>query len=221
MPDHNPLTTRQVTPWRATALWLLLFAALGILLTVLSIGVFSWRVNTDLRDLARETAERFEKNLNLRPEVSVGGYVVINAQESLLELATASRVFVVRHRVENTHLFSTKVLEIEAPFTVKAGLDFKKSPLRLRIDPPSHQVTAEMPGPQILSIEMGDLRVVQDESGYWNKLTPQDREEAHRALLSVVRQKALDSSLLVEAKNEAEKRFQELLPPQPFPNPGK
>ena len=64
---------------------------------------------------------------------------------------------------------------------------------------------------------MGDVRVLQDEDGLWNKLTPQDREQAFRALEEKARGKFAELKLLPEARIEGEKRIRELLDKTAWP----
>ena len=58
---------------------------------------------------------------------------------------------------------------------------------------------------------MSDVRVLQDEDGFWNKLTAEDRKQAFRALEDKARKKIANSKLLPEARLEAEKQVRELI----------
>ena len=64
---------------------------------------------------------------------------------------------------------------------------------------------------------MGDVRVLQDEDGLWNRLTAQDREQAFRALEEKARKTFAESNLLPEARLEAEKRIRELIDKTAWP----
>ena len=203
------------------ALWFLLIAGLAAGLMVVVILFFTNRATTEIRAMGADIAARFETAFNVSPEVRVDGLVIIEAKTPLLEVATASRSIVVRHRWEHTHLYSTKVLEIEAPFTAKAGFNLEE-PFRVRIDPHTRIVSADLPKPQILSTEMGEIKILRDEDGLWNKLTAVDREEAFRALREQAKKQFDETALLNEARQEAEARVRELLdstgkPPAPLP----
>lgn len=216
MPDHDPLTPPPTSAaptvhCRTLCLWLLAFAALSVLVAALGAVALTWRITDTTRALANDLADRFERTLNLRPEIRVDGHVLLEAKATILELATTSRTFVVRHRWEQTWLHSTKTIEIEAPFTAKAGLNLGRTPLRLGIDPHTRIVTADFPKPELLSLEMGDVRVMGEGNGLWNRITVHDREEALRDLKALARKTALETSLLAEAALEAEKRIRELI----------
>ncbi|MEX1119911.1 MAG: DUF4230 domain-containing protein [Terrimicrobiaceae bacterium] len=202
-------------------LWFLLIAVLALGLMMVVIVFFTNRATTEIREMGADIAARFEATFNVSPEVRVDGLVIIQAKTPVLELATASRSLVVRHRWTHTHLYSTKVLEIEAPFTAKAGFNLEE-PFRIRIDPHTKIVSTDLPKPQILSTEMGDLKILRDEDGLWNKLTAEDREEAFRALREQAKKQFDETALLNEARLEVETRIRQLLdptsqPPEPLP----
>ncbi len=202
-------------------LWFSLIAALALGLMVVIISFFTNRATTEIRAMGEDLADRFEAAFNVRPEVRVEGLVIIEAKTPVLELATASRSIVVRHRWTHTHLYSTKMMEIEAPFTAKAGFNLEE-PFRIRIDPHTRIVSTDLPKPEILSTEMGEIKILRDEDGLWNKLTAADREDAFRALRDQAKKQFDESALLNEARLEAETRIRELLdktgkPPEPLP----
>jgi hypothetical protein len=192
------------------ALWFLLIAVLALGLMAVVIVFFTNRATTEIRAMGEDVAARFEAVFNVRPEVRVDGLVIIEAKTPVLELATASRTIIVRHRWTHTHLYSTKVLEIEAPFTAKAGFNLEEPP-RIRIDPHTRIVSTDLPKPQILSTEMGEIKILTDEDGLWNKLTADDREDAFKALRDQAKKQFDQSALLNEARLEAETRIRELL----------
>jgi hypothetical protein len=155
----------------------------------------------------------------MRPEIRVDGLVIIEASTPVLEIATVSRTIIVRHRWTQTWLYSTKVLEVEAPFTAKAGFVLNE-PFRLRIDPHTKIVSADLTAPAILSTEMGEIKILSDEDGLWNKLTPSDREEALRALRAQADKQFSESPILHQARQEAESRIRQILEPEKYPAKG-
>ena len=76
---------------------------------------------------------------------------------------------------------------------------------------PDHLHDSTRPIAKLLSIGMSDVRVIRDEDGLWNKLTPQDREEAFRALEKEAEKKFANSNLVSESLYAGEKRIQEVL----------
>lgn len=115
-----------------------------------------------------------------------------------------------RYDWEHTWMKSTKRLEVEATFTARAGFDLQE-PFRIVIDPQTTWISAQFPAPKLISIEMGDVRIHRDEDGLWNKLTPEDREQALKELEKRARKEFERSTILSEALLAGEKRFQEVL----------
>ncbi|MFZ4682004.1 MAG: DUF4230 domain-containing protein [Terrimicrobiaceae bacterium] len=211
MPDNDPLTRpRQKSGCLTVFAWVALAGAVSILLTVLVIWRTGSIVTEEARQMAASVAADFQRTLNFTPEVRVDSVVIVAGTTPALELATATKQALVRHRWTHTWLQSTKNLEIEATFTAKAGFDLSQ-PFRIQINPETKWISAELPQPKILSIGMSDVRIIRDEDGLWNKLTAQDREEAFRALEKEADKKFAASNLVSEALFEGEKRFQEVL----------
>ena len=163
-------------------------------------------VTQEARRMAESLASDFDQAFQFTPQISVDSVVVIAANTPVLELVTTHRELLVRHRWSHTWLHSTKNLEVEATFTAKAGFDLKE-PFRINIDPRTGYISAELPPPKLLSMGMSDVRVLQDEDGFWNKLTAEDRQTAFRALEDKARKKISNSKLLPEARLEAESKF--------------
>ena len=212
MPDPDSLEPRNGRKFGCLGVlgWVVAAAALTIALTLL----LFWRMSAEITDEARRMAESiatgFNQALNFTPQISVDSIVIVAADTPVLELATLQKQALVRHRWTHTWLYSTKNLELEATFTARAGFDLK-DPVRINIDPRTRFVSADLPPPKLLSLGMGDVRVHQDEDGLWNKLTPQDREQAFRVLEEKARRKFAESKLLPEARLEGEKRIRELI----------
>ena len=188
-----------------------LAGALSIVLAVATILFLQARVTTDVKNLAAGIADHVASTLNLRPEVRVDDVLVIQSAGPALELATAEATYLVRHSWSQRHLLSTKRLEIEAPFTAKAGFDFEEVPMRVTINPQTRSVRADLPNPQLLSLEMGDPKILRDEDGLWNKLTAGDRENAFRDLRRLARNQAIESDLLSRARSEGNRVVTEAL----------
>ena len=190
--------------------WVILAAVLSIALTLLLFWRMGAEVTQEARRIAESLAADFDRAFQFTPQISVDSVVVVAANTPVLELVTSQRQVLVRHRWTHTWLHSTKNLEVEATFTAKAGFDLKE-PFRINIDPRTGYISAEMPPPKLLSIGMSDVRIRQDEDGFWNKLTPEDRQIAFRALEDKARKKIADSKLVPEARLQAEKQVRELI----------
>ena len=212
MSDHDSLSRAKESKFGCLRVlgWVILAATLTIVLTLL----LFWRMGTEVTQEARRMAESlasdFDRVFQFTPQISVDSVVVVAANTPVLELVTSQRELLVRHRWSHRWLHSTKNLEVEATFTAKAGFDLKE-PFRINIDPRTGYISAELPPPKLLSMGMSDVRVLQDEDGFWNKLTAADRQMAFRALEDKARKKITNSKFIPEARLEAEKQIRELI----------
>ncbi len=219
MPDPNSLRPQNDKEFGCLGVlgWVIAAAALTIAITLLLFWRTTAEITQDSRRMAESIAADFDRTLNFTPQISVDSVVIIAANTPVLELVTLQKQVLVRHRWTHTWLHSTKRLELEATFTARAGFDLR-DPVRINIDPRTRFVSADLPPPKILSLGMGDVRVVEDEDGLWNKLTIQDREQAFRALEEKAGKKFAESNLLPEARLEAEKRIRELIDKTAWPD---
>jgi hypothetical protein len=161
-------------------------------------------------DLARRTAEGIREVFDFTPRVTLNETVLIAENTPILEVATVSRSLVVRHRWSHTWFGSTKTLELHGSFTAKAGFDLHE-PFTIDIRRSPLRVVARMPAPKLLSVQMDSFLVVQDEDGWWNRITEEDRTEAVRTLQARARTQAEVSGILLEARRSAEDRIREVV----------
>lgn len=230
MPDSDPLKPQNGSKAGCLSIlgWVIVAAMLSLALTLLLFWRMGAEITEDARRIAESLAADFDRTFQFTPRISVDSVVVVAENTPVLELVTRQRQLLVRHRLTHTWLHSTKNLELEATFSAKAGFDLTE-PFRINIDPRSGAISAELPPPKLLSLGMSDVRVLQDEDGLWNKLTVEDRETAFRALEDKARKTFAESTLLAEARMEAEKQVRELIdktrsavnlstqPPEPLP----
>jgi hypothetical protein len=191
-------------PWAVSA---------GILLVVLTLCL-AWLMRSCARlpgeavratgepsvELGRRIVDGLARRLQLRPEVRVGRETVLAAETALAELATVRREFAHEYVWEHQWLGSTKRLRLRGNFAAKAGFDLYEN-FHVGIDPQSLRVQAVLPPPRLLGVEMLSYDA-EEEDGFWNKLTPAEREEAVNALIASARATAdADTGL----KNEAQR----------------
>jgi len=72
-------------------------------------------------------------------------------------------------------------------------------------------VVAWVPPPKLLSVDMKEYKVLKDEDGWWNSVTPKDREDAVRQVRADALAKAMQSGLLQEAQAGVEARIREIV----------
>ncbi|MFZ4777626.1 MAG: DUF4230 domain-containing protein [Terrimicrobiaceae bacterium] len=153
--------------------------------------------------------QEFLKVLNLTPRIAANHAVLFAQNTPTLELVTVTRSSLARYRSEETWLQSTKTFEVEAPFTARAGFHLRDS-FSVNIRRGGKIAEIRIPNAKILSLDMGDLRILRDEDGLWNKLTAKDREKAIRTLTRTARTDFLKTDILSVATGEMEKQIREI-----------
>jgi hypothetical protein len=161
-------------------------------------------------DLAAATARGIEEVFQVRPRVTINQRVVIEANTPILELATVSRQLQVDYQWSHSWLGSTKTLRLVGTFTAKAGFDLHE-PFAIDIARSPLKVKASLPRARLLSVTMDSYAAPVDESGWWNKISTQDREQAVGALLAAARSQAESSGMLEEVRTTAEQRIMEIV----------
>ncbi len=190
---------------------LLTFAAAAAATVIASVLAYSFLIAPmkSAIDTGNRLKAEFQSILNLTPRITVNQAVIFTQSTPVLELVTAERSSLVRHRVDETWLHSTKTFEIEATFTARAGFNLRDL---FTVNIPKGGRTAEirLPRSKILSLSMSDLNILRDEDGLWNKLTAKDREKAIRLLERTAKTEFQKTDLLTTARNAAESQIREI-----------
>jgi hypothetical protein len=150
-------------------------------------------------ELAKRIADGVSRRLQFRPEVRIDQVTVLERETPVLELATVRREFAHDYEWEHQWLGSTKRLHLRGTFAAKAGYDLNEK-FYFEINSNDLQVELGLPEPRVLGVEMIAYRA-EEEEGYWNKLSAEEREQAVNALLASARAAAAkDAALLGEAR---------------------
>jgi hypothetical protein len=150
-------------------------------------------------ELAKRIADGVSRRLQCRPEVRIDQVTVLERETPVLELATVRREFAHDYEWEHQWLGSTKRLHLRGTFAAKAGYDLNEK-FYFEINSDDLQVQLGLPEPRVLGVEMIAYRA-EEEEGYWNKLSAEEREQAVNALLASARAAAAkDAALLGEAR---------------------
>lgn len=163
--------------------------------------------------LAQRLGADLKRELKLQPHVIVNNRTVLEASNDIVELATREQTFLHDHVVETTWLGSSKRLHVRGHFKAKAGFDLKDA-LRLEISEDHKTIRVFLPPARLLSLEQTDIELVQDENGYWNKITKEQREQALKELQFAARNAAEESTILREARESWEKQLRSWLEKQ-------
>ena len=161
-------------------------------------------------DLAMATAEGIKQVFHVTPQVRINQTVVIEQNTPILELATVSRQLMVDYAWSHTWMGSTKTIRLQAVFTAKGGVDLRE-PFRLSILRSPLRVEATLPPPKLLSLTMDSYHVLEDEDGWWNKISLADRDSAMGQMQSVARTQAESSGLLEEVQSSMRERIVEIV----------
>jgi len=161
-------------------------------------------------ELAQRIADGVSRRLQFRPEVRVDRVTVLQRETALLELATVRREFTHDYEWEHQWLGSTKRLHLRGTFAAKAGYDLNEN-FYFEIDSDDLQVEVGLPEPRVLGVEMIGYRA-EEEEGFWNKLSAEEREQAVNALLASARAAAAkDAVLLRDARRMVDEQLGEVV----------
>ena len=159
---------------------------------------------------AREgISEVFVDLLHVRPEVREGTQVVWGQTSARTEVIVAAKRIEVGYDWEHRWMGSRKVIRLTQSYEVKAGFDLAK-PFWIEIGPAGAGATAHLPNPEILAVTPVGEVSYQDEDGWWNKVTNEDRARALQALVAEARRRGEQGPLLDEAKEMSGSRLTDL-----------
>lgn len=142
-------------------------------------------------EVIKTFAGELRKLFGSEPRISVNRRVIQTGGTAIRELALYKEVVLIREEWRNTTWKSSKSIEVEQPFCVKAGFDLNR--LKFEVDPASNTVVATISDSTIVNVEhAGDFQVLKEEHGFWNRIMAVERD-------------ALLNSLPLKAQEEAEK----------------
>lgn len=185
----------------------------GIIAAILLIGgsVVAYRLFVQApAELARVTADGIRSIFQVTPQVTVNQTIIIEQASPILEIATVARPMLIDHQWSHSWFGSTKTIHVRGTFTAKAGYNLRE-PFAITITRDPLRVTARLPEPRLLSVQMDSFAVVTDDNGWWNRITAEDRSQAVTTLQSLARSKAGSSGILNDVRAGAEERIRELV----------
>jgi hypothetical protein len=170
------------------------------------------------RQVAGEASRAIQEMMNLQPRVSVNDVVVIHESKPIVEVALVTKDTQIEHTVEHTWLRSTKTLRMRAIYRIKAGFKLTGEPVEVKVkrDWFAWKMSLEtvLPEPTILSVDQTRLEILEDNDGYWNKITPEDRELAINEMRVKVLAEAKKSGIRDDVKKALEEKMAESVPDQ-------
>jgi hypothetical protein len=161
-------------------------------------------------ELGRTVYRALDDLANLRPKVTVSGRTIIEGTAEIAELTTVEKNFEQTHTVETTWLGSTKRLNVKGRFTAKAGFDLRQA-ITIDVAEDGKIIRVSLPPARIHSLEQTNVEILEDENGYWNKITKEQRQEALNALMSDARKSIGETAILREAEQSFEKQIADII----------
>jgi membrane-associated HD superfamily phosphohydrolase len=163
-------------------------------------------------DLIRTFASELKKLFGSEPRISVNRRIVQTGGQAIRELALYKETVLIKEEWEDTSWKSTKKLCVEQPFTLKAGFDLNR--LKFELDPASKQVTATISESTIINVEYaGDYEILKEEHGFWNRISPVERDAIVNSLPEKARQEVEELQLRDKAAEQLKNVLQKMLPP--------
>jgi hypothetical protein len=162
-------------------------------------------------DLIKKIVADIGETLGLGPPtVSVGGETIIKATEPIAEFSPVKKQLHHKYKWTHTWLGSTKVIEMEADFTVKAGFDLNE---HFTIDVSSDQkvIRTQMPPAKITSCEGFNYKTVGELNGWWNGITKEERDAVVNELAKKAKRKAIKDGILKEADEYLKSQIEEII----------
>ena len=189
--------------------------AIAISILVLSLAAAAYLLilrapSAAAQNLARQIRAEFAETFQFEPQIRIDSQTYLGQNARILELATAKRDIRENRRMEHEWLGSVKRFEVEGRFAARAGYDLQE-PISFEIEESAQQIRVVVPPAKLLGLELAQIRVLKDESGWWNQLTAKDREETLTELQASARQKILESDLVSEAAANLERTLREIV----------
>jgi hypothetical protein len=145
----------------------------------------------------------------MQPEIVINQTVVHQQSSPIAQLALIQKESFQRYTWSHEWMRSTKRIEISGTYVAKAGFDLRERFVVTLLENPG-EVRVELPRAKLLSMEQKGNLVFQDESGWFNRLSSEDRESALNQARESARQEILKSGIIQEAEESAVKQLQEL-----------
>lgn len=145
---------------------------------------------------------------------------VVEGRAEIVETTEISELSLLEMRMNATRTFEnegyvlkylptgTKKLIIRGHYQVKAGYRLKPG-ISLRVE--NGQPVARFPKPEILSVELVDFDVLNEESGIFNRIQAEDRAQVLRELREQMRLEAIRSGMLETVDITLKTRLRDLL----------
>ena len=165
---------------------------------------------------SKDIAAAIKETLNFNGQIMLRDETVYEADRDITELAIREKTYTYTYQWEHKWAGSTKELKIQGRFRGKSGYDFTeklanpKNPWGIEVAEDG-AVTARMPEPTILSVEMLNYQILEDSNGFWNKVSKEDREQAVNRLQHGAKKRFSESGVLEEVDSTFAQQIEDAL----------
>lgn len=200
----------RVEMWRTARLVIIVLALIAVLVFAVT------QVERMLRGTQASVERGLEKVLaavTSRDTRIVEGRAEITESKEVSELSLLQMRMSATRTIEKSDSFSglplgTKKLVVRGHYQVKAGYRLQNG-VSLRME--NGRPLAHFPNPEILSVELIDFDVLSEDSGWLNKVQPEDRAQVLRELREQMRVEAQRSGMLDVVESTLRTRLRDLL----------
>ncbi len=197
--------------WRTLRLGIIALAILGGLYFVV-VSPLERMVAGTKRSVERGLKEVLGAITNQDTRIVEGRAEIIETAE-INELGLLEMRMSATRTIEKSEAFSglplgTKRLIVRGHYQVKGGYRLQNG-ISLRIE--NGQPVANFPKPEILSVELVDYDVLSEDSGWLNRVQPEDRAQILRELREQMRAEAEKSGMLDTVEATLRTRLRDLL----------
>lgn len=132
-------------------------------------------------DVVKTFGSELRKLFGSEPRISVNRKVIQTGGTAIRELALYKETILINEEWLNTSWKSTKKLQVQQPFVLKAGFDLNR--LKFDVDLDKSTVTVTVSESTIANLEYaGEYEVLKEEHGLWNRVSAQERDTVLNSL---------------------------------------
>lgn len=157
----------------------------------------------------RHVSSAVQSLFQVRPEVRIDSQVIQTQSAPIAELALVGKNFPLKFTWRHEWLGSTKEIQVSGTFRAKAGFDLDREFL-VQTGEGAEVIRVQLPRPEVLTVELGDDLEMDGKSGFWNRISDEDRNQVMADFQKEVRVHIRESDILEEAERQARERLEAL-----------
>lgn len=144
-----------------------------------------------------------------RESTSVTHALVVERMQAVAKLVTSETSVRDVVTYTNTWYGSTKRSLVVVTGRINAGVNLDRG-TNVAVDDRAKTITLTLPKPEILGVEVSDMRTYDERGGLWNPFTPQDRDAIIRLARAQLGKSAYEMKILEHAESSAKTLLESL-----------